>query len=182
MVYRFIGKGGPWGQGDSMQIIFLSKGQTLFLFFLLWPLFQVSAALLCYYLPDRFFDPNAFWYRSHPFEQGGRIYAKWFKIKRWKQWLPDGGAVFKRKGFRKKHLKETSWSYFNQFLIESCRAELTHWLAILPFGIFGFFAGPGVVGVMLGYALLVNVPCILVQRFNRPRIKAMMGRMEKSEG
>ncbi|MGL4548671.1 hypothetical protein [Eubacterium aggregans] len=23
LVYRFIGKGGPWGQGDSMQIIFL---------------------------------------------------------------------------------------------------------------------------------------------------------------
>ena len=47
---------------------------------------------------------------------------------------------------------------------------MTHWFAIPPFLIFGLFTPSYVIGFMLIYALLVNVPCILAQRYNRPRI------------
>ncbi len=56
------------------------------------------------------------------------------------------------------------------FLKESCRAEFSHIIAIFPFWIFGLFAPFTVVPIMLVYALLVNVPCIIAQRYNRPRI------------
>ncbi|MEN6550544.1 MAG: glycosyl-4,4'-diaponeurosporenoate acyltransferase, partial [Candidatus Cryosericum sp.] len=45
------------------------------------------------------------------------------------------------------------------------------WLAIFPFWVFWFFTPPTVPWLMLGYALAVNLPCIVVQRYNRPRVK-----------
>ncbi|MEA5061120.1 MAG: hypothetical protein VB015_01720 [Erysipelotrichaceae bacterium] len=65
-----------------------------------------------------------------------------------------------------------------QFLIESARGELTHWLAILPFWVFGFFAPSYIIPIMLAYALIVNLPCIIVQRYNRPRIKKLLKMMK----
>lgn len=33
---------------------------------------------------------------------------------------------------------------------------------------------------MLIYAILINLPCIVVQRYNRPRIQRLLQRMEGS--
>jgi hypothetical protein len=45
---------------------------------------------------------------------------------------------------------------------------MDHWLCIPPALLF-FLWNPGPVGfVMILYAFVVNLPCILAQRFNRP--------------
>jgi len=162
-----------------VQIIFLSRTATILLCFVVWPALQVAAAIICLKLPDRKLSPNAFIFRAHPFEKDGHLYEKAFHISRWKHLLPDGGMIWNKKGFKKKRLDSFSEESLNRFLIESVRGELTHWLAILPFWVFGLFAPIRVVGYMLIYALLINVPCILAQRYNRPRVQRLLGRKLK---
>jgi len=167
-----------------LQVIFLPVGWTVALCFILWPILQVGAALMALFLPDRFYTPDRFFFKAHRFEQEGRIYDKIFRVSRWKGLLPDGGMVWKKRGlskrgFAKKHLTDFSPQNLNRFLIESARGELTHWLAILPFWVFGFFMPPIAIWLMLLYALAVNIPCILAQRYNRPRIKRVMERKRK---
>jgi glycosyl-4,4'-diaponeurosporenoate acyltransferase len=160
-----------------MRILFLPESWTLLLCFIVWPVLQVGAALLCLNLPDRFFSPGRYLYRAHRFEKEGRIYESLFHVSRWKQLLPDGGAVWKKRGYEKKTMKDFSRENLNKFLVESGRAEMTHWLAIFPFWVFWFFTPPIVPWIMLLYAVLINCPCIIVQRYNRPRIERLLAKM-----
>ena len=82
-------------------MIFLPDTWTILLCFLVWLVLQVSAALVCLNLPDRFFSPDSFFFRSHRFENGGRIYNTIFLVKRWKHLLPDGGNRLEEKRFQK---------------------------------------------------------------------------------
>ena len=100
------------------------------------------------------------------------------RVSRWKQILPDGSIVAKSRGFRKKKLQSFTFEYLERFMVESCRAEMTHLLAILPFWVFWFFTPPYVPWMMLVYALIVNIPCIIVQRYNRPRIMRILQKRE----
>ena len=157
-----------------MRFIFLPEGLTILLFFIIWPAIQVGSAIFCLKMPDRFFKSNKGIYSSKKFEQNGKFYEKVFKVKKWKHLLPDGGALYKKKGYAKKKLTDFSDENLNKFLVESCRAELTHWLPIFFSWIFFFITTPFIVLLMFVYSLIVNMPCILVQRYNRPRIEKLI--------
>jgi glycosyl-4,4'-diaponeurosporenoate acyltransferase len=157
-----------------MQIIFLTSSWTILLCFIVWPLLQVSAAFICLKLPERTFSSQSLLFRTYDFENGGRLYDRIFRVSKWKHLLPDGGMIWSKKAFRKKKLDSFSDESLTKFLIESGRAELTHWLAILPFWVFGFFAPARVIWYMLAYALIVNLPCIITQRYNRPRVQKLL--------
>ncbi|MFC1902343.1 glycosyl-4,4'-diaponeurosporenoate acyltransferase [Chloroflexota bacterium] len=116
------------------------------------------------------FNPNSRLYRQRNWENNGRIYERFFRLKAWKKKLPDGAAIFKD-GFKKKRLKENSQEYLKDFISESCRAELTHWVVLL-FGFIFFVWNIWWVGiVMVMYATIVNIPCIITQRYNRIRLR-----------
>jgi glycosyl-4,4'-diaponeurosporenoate acyltransferase len=151
--------------------LFLPALPAVLLASLLWTAIHLGSAWLCLRMGDRALDPDAFLFRARPFEKGGQFYETVFRVSRWKGLLPDGGGLFGRKGFRKKELESLEPEYLRRFLVESARGELTHWLAILPFWVFGLFLPPAAVGFMLFYALLSNLPCIIAQRYNRPRIQ-----------
>ena len=55
-------------------------------------------------------------------------------VRKWKKFLPDGVAISKD-GYRKRNLTDYSQENLELFLEESCRAELTQELAIIPFWI-----------------------------------------------
>lgn len=162
-----------------MQIFYFSDSQTLILFFILWPAFQVSAALASLHMKDSFFSHRSALYRCRRWEKGGEIYQQVFRVRSWKRYLPDGGALIKG-GYAKKHLDSPSEDRLEKFLLESCRAEFAHELAILPFWIFGFFAPPKVILFMFLYSIAVNMPCIIAQRFNRPRVARLLERVKKN--
>lgn len=161
-----------------MRILFLPRGWTLLLCFILWPLLQVTAAFICLQLHRERLDPRSFFFRQHSVEAQGSLYTKIFRVRQWKHLLPDGGALWQKSGYRKRKLVSFSSENLNRFLVESCRAELSHWLAILPFWVFGFFVPPHIIWFMLLYALLVNLPCIIAQRYNRPRIQQLLRNRE----
>ena len=156
-----------------MQIFFFSAPVTILLFFAIWGIVPLILAYLCLLIPDRFFEPTRFFWRTHAFERGGSIYERVFHIRSWKHLLPDGGGVWKKRSYKKKSLTDFSEQNLKRFLIETSRGELVHWLGILPFWVFGLFAPPVVIWIMLGYALIVNLPCIIAQRYNRPRVYAL---------
>jgi glycosyl-4,4'-diaponeurosporenoate acyltransferase len=157
-----------------MQVFFFSTPVTIALFFAIWAVVPLLLAYLCLWIPDRFFFPTRFFWRSHGFEREGRIYETVFRIRAWKHLLPDGGGVWKKHSYRKKSLADFSEENLNKFLIETSRGELVHWLGILPFWVFGLFAPPVVIWIMLLYALAVNLPCLIAQRYNRPRVYALL--------
>ena len=161
-----------------MRILYLPNGWTLLLCFAVWTVINLSVVNICLFLPDKVFNPRAFIFRSHPFERDGQLYEDIFKVKRWKQLLPDGGGLWKKRGYKKRHLEDLSEENLERFLLESCRAELTHWLVISLFWVFGFFLPASATGLMLIIALLGNLPCIIPQRYNRPRVLKLLERTQ----
>lgn len=152
-----------------MQLIHLPPAIGVIISVIVWGVIQSLAVYVSLQMPDRVFSYKAFPYKSRKWEHGGEIYKRIFKVNRWKKFLPDGGSIVKN-GYGKKYMLDFSQENLERFLTESCRSEAAHFLAILPFWIFGFFAPGYVVLIMLVYSLAVNLPCIIVQRYNRPRI------------
>ena len=87
-----------------MQIFFLPDYLTVIIIFIVWPTIQVGSALICLYLPDKVFNYQKGIFKTRKFENNGKIYQTLFRVKKWKHLLPDGGAVAKKRGYRKKKL------------------------------------------------------------------------------
>jgi len=156
-----------------MQMLFLSRNETVLLIFILWPIFQAVSSFICHKIDDKYFSHESFVFRSFPWENDGEIYNRFLKVHHWKKYLPDGGASTKGE-LKMRHLDFSSDQKMVKFLIASCRAESSHWLSIFPFWVFGFFLPPIGVFYMSIYALIANLPCIIVQRYNRPRIAKLI--------
>jgi glycosyl-4,4'-diaponeurosporenoate acyltransferase len=152
-----------------MQIIYPPVEVMLLSYIIVWPVIQLSAAIICNHIDDRFFNPEKWILRSRKWEKGGKIYNRIFHIKKWKHLLPDGARVHK-KGFEKRNLKSSDPEYIKAFIAETGRAEIIHWCQLLPFWVFGLWSPAIAVWLMLAYAVIVNVPCIIAQRYNRPRL------------
>jgi glycosyl-4,4'-diaponeurosporenoate acyltransferase len=156
-----------------VRIIHLPDRWTILLDFVAWAIIQPGIAFLCIQIPASAFNPDGWLFRTRPWERGGAIYQRLFRVKQWKSRLPDGAAVF-RKGFSMKGVADRDPRRLRRWIAESCRAELTHWASILPALLF-FTWNPFYVGVvMILYAGLVNLPCIIAQRYNRPRLKRLL--------
>lgn len=113
--------------------------------------------------------------RIRGFEAGGRFYERWLRIKRWKDRLPEAGALF-RGGFSKRRARVGDRAYLERFAVETRRAELTHWL-ILAASPWFLLWNPWWLGLaMVGYGIIANVPCLAIQRYNRARLLRMIPR------
>jgi glycosyl-4,4'-diaponeurosporenoate acyltransferase len=127
--------------------------------------------------PDSF-NPESWLYRQRTWEKGGKTYKSLFKVKKWKRLLPDGVAVFKG-GLRKKHLEKTDAAYVERYILETCRAEFTHWVIFL-FALIFFVWNDWWIGlIMLAYGLATNIPCIIAQRYNRMRLERVYERCKR---
>lgn len=151
-----------------MPLFTLSTLPMLVLIFILCPFIQVSAAMICRKIPYSRLNAETFLFRSKKWERNGKIYKK-LLVHKWKGLLPDGAKHFKG-DFTKKHLLATNSEYLEKFVKESCRAELVHWLGMIPFVIFFLLVPPLVAALLIVYAIFVNLPCIIAQRYNRPRL------------
>ena len=67
--------------------------------------------------------------------------------------------------------------FLEQFLRETWRGELTHWLALLALPLFAIWNPGWAFGINVAYALAANLPCILVQRYNRGRFLRVLERI-----
>ena len=97
-------------------------------------------------------------------------------IRIWKHWIPDAGAVLPG-GVRKASLVRRDPAALRRLVLETRRAELVHWL-LWPAGLLtALWLPPAGVLVNLVFATLFNLPCLLLQRFNRGRLRRCLARM-----
>jgi len=99
-------------------------------------------------------------------------------LRNWKHLLPDGAAWFAG-GFRKGSLDSSDPAYLLRFITETRRGESCHWTAmafcLVPM-LWNPWWGSLVIG---GWALVGNLPCILLQRSNRRRLSRAVHRIQR---
>jgi glycosyl-4,4'-diaponeurosporenoate acyltransferase len=157
------------------MLIDLPSAPTILLDIAVWLIIHVGVSYLMTHIPLNSFDARSWLYKQRKWEKDGKIYVRIFRLRKWKKRLPDGAALF-RKGFKKKELKGVGNEYLDNFIKETCRAELTHWIMVVISPLF-FMWNLWYVGiVMIVYAILVNLPCIMTQRYNRIRLKRVFSR------
>jgi glycosyl-4,4'-diaponeurosporenoate acyltransferase len=129
-----------------------------------WLILQLSIAAVAVRMDPRWFARDNWLYRV----RGGEVdfYRRWLRIRRWKNWLPDG-APWVGGSFRKKTLQRCDPACLNQLMIETRRGEAAHWLMLAGFPIFFLWNPPWACIVITLYATAANLPCIVVQRYNR---------------
>lgn len=131
-----------------------------------WPLLHLMISWFFTKLPGTRFDPNSWLYREKRCERGGSIYESFFRVKVWKGKLPDAAAWFAG-GFPKRKILSRDVTYLNAFVRETCRGEGAHWVTVACCPLFFLWNPLWADVVMVVYALAANVPCIVVQRYNR---------------
>ena len=144
----------------------------------LWPVVILGAGRLVEALPLSALRPEGWLYRLRGWERNGQIYRA-LGVKRWKARVPDGAAVW-QDGFRKKHLAATDPAYLERFVAETCRAELVHWLMLPAWLLFGLWNEPLPMAVMGLAVAIANAPCVIMQRYNRGRLLAVLARRRAS--
>jgi glycosyl-4,4'-diaponeurosporenoate acyltransferase len=159
-----------------MQILFLTPVATFFFDVIAWAAIHLSIGYWCSKLPVERFNPNKRIYRTHAWEKDGEIYQRIFKVRAWKDYIPSGASVY-ASGYSIKNLRSYSIADLERWLCESCRAEFCHWMMIFP-GFFFFLWNSIEVGWgMVAYAVLNNLVPIIMQRFNRPRIRKILNQL-----
>lgn len=143
----------------------------------MWFLIHMSVAYFITLVPERFINVRSWLYKQRNWEKDGIIYEQVFRIKSWKELLPDGSALFK-KGFKKKRMVSLTKEYLEKFILEVCRAEMVHWIVILFSPVFFIWNWWWVGIIMIIYAIIANLPCILAQRYNRIRFRKLLKKYE----
>lgn len=120
-------------------------------------------------IPKRWLTPQKGIFQCFPAERGGKLYED-MGIKKWQKKLPDMSRILPFM-MPPKNLIGEYQERLPIMILETCKAELTHSLLCIV-GLPTLWILPGVGGVTV-YALYVvvfNLPYILIQRYNRPRL------------
>ena len=113
---------------------------------------------------------DKFPYVPNKWENGGNFYKK-LRIDVWKRALPDKSR-YMRTMVKKTLGEDRSSKHIKRLIEETCVAEMVHWLLLLVGPLFRLISNSvfGVIASIL-YSLS-NVPFIMIQRYNRPRLVA----------
>lgn len=133
--------------------------------FLGWPLLQITIGFAATRLPAHLFANDCWLTAGRSWEGNGQFYAGRFALRRWKRLLPDGAAWLG--GFHKKKIASRDPAYLQKFVLETRRSEIAHWCMLCCSPIFFLWNPLWACFVMVGYGLAANLPCIIVQRYNR---------------
>lgn len=115
-------------------------------------------------------------YRSFAFEKNGKIYKR-MGICKWKDKLPDMSEIFPEFMPAKKLPKKMTVQNMEQMVQETCVAEFIHsLLCFFGIGCPLIWKGTGGWFIFLIY-LLGNIPFILIQRYNRPKLVRLLKRV-----
>jgi glycosyl-4,4'-diaponeurosporenoate acyltransferase len=138
---------------------------------------HTATGYLAHRLPLARLQRDGWLLRPRRIEDGGRLYSRRLRIRRWKDHLPEAGALFAG-GVSKRHLTVD----LERFVAETRRAEIAHWLALAGTPVFALWNPPIGVALMGVYGVAANVPCIAVQRYNRTRAQRALARRREGRG
>ena len=143
-------------------------------------LISISLFFIGRILPKKWFSYKSFPFRTLPMEQDGNLYVR-IGVRKWKEKLPDMSVLCPFLMPSKKLPREKTAANYLLMIRETCVAEFIHGVEIL-----------------LGFALLLvrntlwsrilgilfalgNLPYIIIQRYNRPKLVKLYERTRKKE-
>ena len=131
----------------------------------------IIAFLVGRIVPKSWFQEDRFPYRSYPVEQ--KLYRA-LRVKKWQSKVPDMSRIFPALMPAKKLTADT-FANLQGMIQETCVAEMIHSLLSLT-GLACLAIWPGAGGIILTlvYILLGNLPFIMIQRYNRPRLQKLL--------
>lgn len=126
-------------------------------------------------LPRKSFDYMARPYTPFKWERGGNIYHA-IGISHWKDAVPDMSRYI-RTMVQKRIGVFRDAAYLDVLIRETCVAELVHYMLMLLSPVYLIFMDgyPGLIAAII-YCLL-NLPFVLIQRYNRPRLVELRERL-----
>lgn len=161
------------------MIVQLSGPWAVVINIIIWLVINLSVGMSTARMRLHSFNPQSWLYRQRIWERGGKTYKARLKVNKWKRLLPAVAAVVKG-GLRKKHLGNADAAYVRRFILETCRAEFTHWVIFLFSFIFFLWNEWWIGLIMVAYGLATNMPCIVTQRYNRMRLGKMYARYNRN--
>ena len=158
-----------------MLRLVMSPGLTAVVDVIAWGVVHAGTGYAAHRLPANRLSDDGWLLQPRGFEDGGRWYRRRLAIHRWKDTLPEAGAMFPG-GISKRHLPTHDSAGLELFAREARRAELGHWWALLCGPLFVLW-NPALASVLLVvYGVAANLPFIVIQRYNRFRALSLVGR------
>jgi len=138
-----------------------------------WAAFGVASGWVAHRAAASRFDHDTWLTRPRRWEHAGRWYDRRLRVRYWKDRLPEAGALFAG-GWAKDRLRSFELEHLERFAAETRRAEWVHW-ANIAFGVsFVVWAEPVVAVVMTVFGVVVHLPFVVVQRYNRARLLSVI--------
>ena len=139
-----------------------------------WALAHAGTGYVVHRMDRRRFQADTWLTRIRPWERSERLYH-WLGVPRWKDRLPEAGAIFTG-GVSKRHLPGTDAASLELFAAETRRAEWGHWTCMWCAPAFVLWNPPLIAALLLVYGVLVNLPFIVIQRWNRLRLLRVLAK------
>jgi glycosyl-4,4'-diaponeurosporenoate acyltransferase len=95
-------------------------------------------------------------------------YERGLAVRVWKDLLPEAGTWFG--GISKRQLPRRAEGSLQRFAAESLRAERVHWTLLLLVPVMLIWNRGWLLAANVVFALVINLPCIIVARYNRLRL------------
>jgi glycosyl-4,4'-diaponeurosporenoate acyltransferase len=123
-------------------------------------------------MPARWFGHDNAVTKPRRWERDGRVWDDVLRVRRWKDRVPDAGGLFAG-GMRKRGVSRDP-EQLARLVVETRRAELVH-LAVLAISpVFLLWNPLWLAAVMVTYNIVANVPFMVIQRYNRPRLVRLL--------
>jgi glycosyl-4,4'-diaponeurosporenoate acyltransferase len=161
-----------------MLRLLMPQSLTILVDVVAWGAFHALTGWAAHRLPDRRLLRDGWLLRQRSFEDHGRWYRRRLRIHCWKDALPEAGDLFAG-GMSKRELPSYDEAGLERFARETRRAELTHWWAMWCGPLFVLWNPPLAAALLVAYGVLVNLPFIWIQRYNRFRIEALLTRLRR---
>jgi glycosyl-4,4'-diaponeurosporenoate acyltransferase len=158
-----------------MLRLIMPPAPTIVVDVIAWGVFHAATGYAAYRLDEPRLSRDGRLLRPRRFETGGRWYRRWLRIHRWKDRVPEAGGLF-RGGLSKRQLPAFDAPGLQLFARETRRAELAHWWAMFCGLLFVLWNPPLAAALLIGYGVVANLPFIVIQRYNRFRIQALLER------
>jgi glycosyl-4,4'-diaponeurosporenoate acyltransferase len=143
---------------------------------LVWGALHAATGYAAHRLGESRLRRDGWLLRPRRFEAGGRWYRRRLRIHRWKDRVPEAGALFAG-GISKRELPAYDVEGLQLFVRETRRAELGHWWALFCVPVFCLWNPPLASLLLVLYGVGINLPFIAIQRYNRFRILPLLDRL-----
>lgn len=146
-------------------------------------IYLTSVGMLAFFagrfIPKSWINPDIFPYKTCRFENDGRFYEQ-FGVRKWQTKVLDMSKIFP-KIIPQKKINGDLQDSLPLMIKETCIAELIHWILFIPvLYCLSLWEGLGGVIIVTLYELF-NIPYIMIQRYNRPRLINTLKRMKRRD-